>query len=149
MRTLSWYVSVICSVFMLSGCAPEVQRFAGDSPKLGSQVGVREAGAIKAKAQPGFLVFGPYVTLEPGIYKLVAKGNLAGPNKGLGTIDVVSGKAENIIAIKPIVAGQAGAGNIVSLAFEVAQTVTDAEFRINVPAQTTGEFAAYELSKID
>lgn len=137
-----------CVLSALTGCAPQTQQFAGDNPKLGSQTGVREGGLIKTKDQPGFLVYGPYVALEPGIYRLVAKGNLAGPNKALGAIDVVFGKAENVLAIKPIVTNQATGGNIASLAFEVPQAVTDAEFRIHVDAQTTGSFVAYELTKI-
>lgn len=143
------YLAGVCSVLVLAGCAPQVEQFAGDSPKLASLVGVREGNLIKANGQPGFLVYGPYIALKPGVYRLVAKGNLATAYKSLGVIDIVSDKGVTVLAVKPIVTGQAATGNIVSLAFEVTQPVTDAEFRLSITAQTTGSFSSYELTKLD
>lgn len=122
--------------------------FAGGDAKLSTQVGVREGGVIKANGQPGFLVFGPYIPLESGVYRLVAKGSLSGPSKALGVIDVVADLGKRILVVKPIVAGQSASGEIVSLDFEIMQPITDAEFRINIPAQTVGSFIAYDLNKI-
>ncbi len=132
----------------LAGCTPQIEQFSGGDPKLGTQVGLRENGTIKANGQPGFLVYGPYVTLEPGVYRLLAKGSLVSPNKSLGTIDIAADTGKLILATKPIVADQGAAGSIVSLAFEVGNHITDAEFRINIAAQTTGSFIAYELTKV-
>ena len=148
MRKLNRYVVVFCVAIALSACTPQTEKFLGNNDKLATQVGVREGGIIKANSQPGFLVYGPYVPLEPGVYRLVAKGNLSGPCMALGFIDVVADKGQRILAVKPIVAGQSAAGDIVSLAFEVTQPVTDIEFRINISAQTTGSFAVYELTKV-
>ena len=94
-------------------------------------------------------MYGPYVALEPGVYRLLAKGNLAGPNQSLGTIDITADKGKSILATKPIVADQGATESIASLDFEVVKPVADAEFRINVAAQTTGSFTGYELTKIE
>lgn len=147
MRKFNVYLAGICTVLALVGCAPKTEQFTGE--KLATQVGIKEGGAIKANGQPGFLVYGPYVPLESGVYRLVAKGNLAGPNQSLGTIDVAADTGKLILAAKPLVADQGATGSIVSLVFEVTKSVADAEFRINVAAQTTGSFTGYELTKIE
>ncbi len=123
--------------------------FAGSNAKLITQAGVRDGDIIKANGQPGYLVFGPYIPLEPGSYRLVAKGNLSGSSKELGTIDVATNSGQLILITKPIIAAQRVSGNIISLDFEVTQPVTAVEFRINIQAQTIGSFMAYELTKIE
>ena len=125
--------------------------FVGNNAKLFTQVGVREDGVIKAKGHPGYLVFGPYIPLEIGTYRLVAKGNLTGSSKELGTIDVATDAGQHILMTKPIIAEEphSASGNIISLDFEVAQPATAVEFRINIQAQTMGSFAAYTLTKIN
>ncbi|MEK6245052.1 MAG: hypothetical protein AABM33_11200 [Pseudomonadota bacterium] len=147
MRKLNRYLAGFYVVIALSACSPQTEQYLGSNNKLSTLVGVREGGVIKANGRPGFLVYGPYVPLEPGAYRLVAKGNLSGSSTALGVIDVAADKGRRILAVKPIVAGQSAAGDIVSLEFEITQPVTDAEFRINVSAQTTGSFTAYELTK--
>lgn len=149
MRKLPVYLASLGMVLIFAGCSPQTQQFAGGDSKLSTQAGVKEGEVIRANGQPGFLVFGPYVALEPGVYRLLAKGNLAGPNQSLGSIDIAADKGKLILAVKPIAADQGATGNIVSLAFEVTKPVTDAEFRINVAAQTTGAFTGYELTKIE
>lgn len=143
-------ILTLCAILfaLVAGCGAPVTEFSAADTKLATLVGVREGGVIKANGQPGFLVYGPYAPLEPGVYRLVAKGNLTGSSKALGVIDVIADKGKRILAVKPIVAGQSVAGDIVSLDFEVTQPVTDAEFRINVSAQTMGSFTAYELTKV-
>jgi hypothetical protein len=148
MRKLHVYLAGVCTILALAGCSPQTQQFTGGDPKLLTQAGVKEGGGIKANGQPGFLVYGPYIALEPGVYRLLTKGNLAGPNQSLGTIDVAANTGKLILAAKPIVADQGATGSIVSLDFEIAKPIADAEFRINVAAQTTGSFTAYELTKI-
>ena len=152
MRNLNRYLVVCFGVAIalaLSACSPPTEQFLGSNDKLHTQqAGVRDGGVIKASGQPGFLVYGPYVPLEPGVYRLVAKGSLSGPSKALGVIDVTAEAGNRILASKPIVSGQSAVGDIVSLAFEVTQPITDAEFRINVTAQSTGSFTAYELTKV-
>lgn len=135
--------------FTLSACSPQTWQFLGSNDNLRTQqAGVREGGVIKASGQPGFLVYGPYLPLEPGIYRLIAKGSLSGQSKAMGVIDVTAEAGNRILASKPIVAGQSDVGDIVSLAFEVTQPIVGVEFRINVGPQCTGSFTAYELTKV-
>jgi len=148
MLKLNRYLASFCVVIALSACSPQTEQFLGGNDKLATLVGVREGGVIKANGQPGFLVAGPYVPLDSGVYRLVAKGNLSGSSKALGVIDVAADLGKRILAVKPIVAGESAAGDIVSMAFEITQPVSDAEFRIVVSPQTTGSFTGYELTKV-
>lgn len=146
MRKLNRYLVIFFMTVFLLACAQQTEQFLCD--KLATQVGAPEGNIIRAKGQPGFLVFGPYAKINTGIYRLVAKGELAGSSRPLGVMDVAAEKGQLILATKPIVAGQNKAGEIASLAFEVTKPVTDVEFRIQISAQTTGSFSGYELTKV-
>jgi len=149
MPKLNRYLVVFCVAIVLLACSQQPQPSLVNNDKLSTLVGVREGGIIKAKGQPGFLVYGPYAKMDAGVYRLVAKGELTGSSKPLGFIDVAAEKGKIILATKLLVAGQNKAGEIASLDFEVTKPLTDVEFRINISAQTTGSFAGYELTKVD
>ena len=130
----------------LSNSGPCV--FTGDDDELSTLAGVREGAVIKANGKAGFLVYGPYISLEPGEYRLVGKGELYGQAKVLGTIEVAADLGKRILAVKSIVAGQNATGDIVSLDFKIEKPVNNVEFRINILAQTSGYFKAYELTQV-
>jgi len=143
------YFVIFAVVIALLACTPKVDKFSGNNEKLGTEVGIREGDIIKSKSQSGFLVYGPYIPLKQGVYRLVAKGSLAGSSTALGVIDVVAEKGQVILAVKPIITEpDKREGEIVSLVFEIVKPVADIEFRINISPQTTGFFVAYELTNL-
>lgn len=146
MRKLNRCLFVFFMTVVLLACAQQTEQVLCD--KLSTQVGVLEGNIIKTKGQSGFLVFGPYAKIDTGIYRLVAKGELSASSSPLGVMDVAAEKGQLILATKPIVAGQNKAGEIASMAFEIAKPITDVEFRIQISAQTTGSFSGYELTKV-
>lgn len=148
-KTIKYLASVCLAVFLLA-CAKQTEQFSVGTDKLSTIVGTQDGGTIKTSGKPGYLVYGPYIPLKTGVYRLVAKGSLTGNDKPLGTIDVASGKGASVIASKPIIAGESAAGDIVTLDFVVKESpVTDAEFRILVAPQTSGSFTSYVITKIE
>jgi len=88
--------------------------------------------------------------LEPGKYKLVAKGSLAGPDAAapIGTIDAVANIGKLVMGMKEITARDQDNGEIVTLEFSLETAVDNAEFRIFVNEKVNGSFKGYELTKI-
>lgn len=136
---------------LIAGCTAPVTEFSFSAvdPKLATQAGIREAGEIRTSGKPGFLVYGPYVALKPGNYRLMVKGSLSGSKGQLALIDVIANKGERTFVATPINSDSPMKdGVITSVVFELPQAVTDAEFRIQVSEQTTGVFKGYELSMV-
>lgn len=144
-----YLIGFFFSIFLIA-CERQTEKFSVGIDKLHTNVGVLEGGAIKTSGKFGHLVYGPYIPLKMGSYRLVAKGNLSGVDKALGTIDVASDGGTRIIAVKQIVAGESAPGDIVSLDFEIKQpSITSVEFRIVVSSQTIGSFTAYEITRVE
>ena len=142
-------------LLVLGGCGADTSKMSPRDGKLATQTGVVDAESINLKpGQAGYLVYGPYINLEAGTYRLVAKGMLNGGTGTIGTIDVVSDKGKYVWAIRPIYSqgpaiGDARNSAITSVAFYLDKPVVDAEFRILITDSTAkGVFTGYELTKI-
>lgn len=147
MSLISRVVIAAAIVLAVTGCAQQMDFSPGDA-RLGTQAGERTKTEIKAAGKAGYLVYGPYVVLEPGIYRLDVKGSLRGPGRPLATLDVASDKGERVWMVRPIYA-DATADIIATAAFVIDRRVTDAEFRIFLHDQTVGTFKGFSVRKID
>ena len=111
-------------------------------------VGVHQGMSILATGKEGFLVYGPYINLSPGPYRLIFKGHLTGPDKVLGRVEVVSHQGRLILATAPIVRSNANLNEVMQLPFDLKTPANDTEFRVNVNLGTTGTFSKFELIKL-
>jgi hypothetical protein len=119
-----------------------------DAFDLNTQVGVKEKSSIVSNGVPGYLVFGPYITLSPGRYKLIAKGSLIGENSVIGKIDVVTNLGKDVISQKDIKSTfSSDSTDIVALEFSLLKPESNIEFRININGNTVGNFYGYILKK--
>jgi hypothetical protein len=150
------YIFFVCLVVGLAACdnlstQALSSSYSASNNKIATAVGVKDEpkGMISASGKAGFLVYGPYETIEPGVYRLVAKGKLVGPAAQLGTFDVTSDKGQRILASRPIYAAVDPQSSVIAtLLFEVETQIPDAEFRIQVQEQVTGTFTAFEIIRI-
>lgn len=151
-RGILFAVSIMLIGF-IGGCSEPVTEYLASDAKVGTLVGKKDGAQITSTAQPGFLVYGPYATLPPGSYRLVARGSLsgtAGATLPLGVLDVIAFKGERTYVSRPLYGEeQAGEGNIAAVTFDLPKAVTDAEFRIQVTAQANVVFRGYDLSKVN
>jgi len=110
--------------------------------------GIHQASTIEAIGQSGFLVFGPYIPLSAGHYRLTVFGSLSGPAGDLGILDVIaSGGSKTFLKI-PIPAKSTHAGIIMQAEFKIDQPVNDAEFRLSTYQQVIGQFDRYAIEKL-
>jgi len=118
--------------------------------RLSSHSGKKnQSGAIQNDGKAGYFVYGPYMTLSPGKYMLVAKGSLVGKTDNVGYIDAVSLSKKIVMGKKDIMTSEKAGEAIAILEFDLDTEVTDAEFRIILAEGVIGTFSGYELSKVD
>lgn len=94
-----------------------------------------DKGTLISNGNEGFLLYGPYMKLENGEYKLKIRGSLVEPTKDslLGYVDIVHSKATQQIVRVPIKLDEIEKGDIVKeLLFSLGSPVQDLEFRIYV-----------------
>jgi hypothetical protein len=122
-------------------------RLWGDDPRLFSQVGVRTAwGELETMQREGFLMYGPYITVLQGQYRLKIRGSV-GPGGGIGAwCDVFACKGIALAIVGITEADESG--YLVVLDFELTEDCNDLEFRIWVGAANDLRVALIELVKI-
>jgi len=147
-NTLARLAIVAFLAAVLAGCAPQATNIPASDDRLHTQAGERGQAEIKATGKAGFLVFGPYIPLEPGTYRLVVKGSLKGAANPIATVDVVSEAGKRVWAVRPVY-DSAATDVITAVAFVIDRPVVDAEFRILLAEQTVGTFKGFDLRKIE
>lgn len=121
-------------------------------PRLQTLVGIRSDNnsLIQTTGKAGYLVYGPYMDLDFGKYKLVARGKLFGHDKSFGSIDVTANSGAKILAIKELLnANNPNDSIIATLDFTLDVHRTNVEFRIFVRDGVFGCFTGYEIRKLD
>ena len=146
------FITLLAALFVIAGCGgAETVKISSKDAKIATQTGTRDqAGNLLSSGKPGYFVYGPYMKLEAGKYRLVAKGSLVASDAAapIGTIDAVAKIGKLVMGKKEITAQEQENGKIVTFEFSLASDVADAEFRIFVNDKVTGSFAGYELTKI-
>lgn len=122
---------------------------------LYTQVGVREGDQIVANGSAGVLVFGPYIPLAAGHYRLTVDGTLfnsAVPRaSAIGTLEIGTALGPVAIAKEAIMntntraQSMGGDRAVASIDFEVQKSIENVEFRITVLPQTRGAITRYQL----
>lgn len=102
---------------------------------------------MKTTSQEGFLHFGPYSSVDEGLYSLKLFGNLKVP--GNGFIDIVADKGR-IEFFKKSLKDFSNEENIelIEEKVEVLGNFEDLEIRVYVTSETDFEFEGYEFIKI-
>lgn len=92
-----------------------------------------EKGTYVSNGNSGFLLYGPYLKLSEGSYKLNIKGKKINTNKGvkIGYVDVVANSGTEEITRRDIVQMELEEGDLmVELDFSLNTPVQDVEFRV-------------------
>ena len=128
-----------------SSSAP-VRRFdvATDS-RIASEVGQRGAAGMSADGRAGYLLYGPYVAMPAGNYRLQVTGQWSG---GVGTamLDAAMSRGARVLASRTLQSPADAAPLDASLDFHVPQGgAGDLEIRLRVDAGVKASVASYSL----
>ena len=110
------------------------QRFLGSDPRLQSQVGVRRGRSLESTATAGYLMFGPFLQLPRGRYRVSLTG--LADRQGLqgAHADVTVKGGTVVLAVYPAAQWRPETGSLLFEEFELARECGDLEIRVWVPA---------------
>lgn len=118
----------------------------GDGRVL-SLVGIRRGDNLVADGRAGFLLYGPYVALPAGRYRLFVRGAAGKPAAGPGRLDVSVDRGSRQLAI--IDAPVMHAKQMATLDFEVPEGgVDDLEVRLQVDKGSTTTILGYTIQRL-
>lgn len=124
----------------------QVYRYLGDDPRLTYGVGQRLGTSVKTIGQSGFLMWGPYLSLPQGKFRL----SVCGEAKSWGDaveLQVVHEQGNTQIAACNLEDTETGLWER-SIDFEINSSCDDLEIRISVSAHTSLRIDGYEISTI-
>lgn len=106
--------------------------------RFSSQISQFHDGRISNEGKEGFLVYGPYISLKPGKYRVQFTMSineslrLSGEDKAIGYVDVFSAQAPNVYLSRGIRSGEFKSKNPnrISVSFTVPPGFPQLEFRI-------------------
>jgi len=96
---------------------------------LATKVGKRTWRGIESTGRKGFLLFGPYVALAAGDYRVTVRGALGDNGAADARLEVVLNKGKDILAQTPLTKSDVD-GYLASLTISLEAPCTDLETRI-------------------
>jgi FkbM family methyltransferase len=122
--------------------------------RVNTQVGEKtSATGLISTSKPGWLMFGPYLRLDPGKYRAVIFGKLMAGSGESVRFDVAHSKGEKILAqieTKDIEIRPSGGNDILAtMEFSLVSPVEDLEVRAHVGSKTSVAITHYQLSPIE
>ena len=114
-----------------------VLHYSTDEPTIGSEVGERRLGAgTSTSGRAGWLLFGPYVALPAGHYRVELQGYAEADNAGAVHVDIARDKGATVVAAMELDAAQladaASEDGWIVLPFTLAEPASDIEVRLRV-----------------
>jgi hypothetical protein len=164
MKATNWksgfFVALLVGVLALSGCgdhsaanqegAKAIADISMADARVGTLVGKKDAqGALVSQRVAGVLMYGPYLSIAPGKYRVVVRGTCQAPDGAGLTLDVVHNKAAITLARKMVgTVEDATKGVLTTLDFEAPHGAADLEIRAVVSADATAAITGYSLYKL-
>ncbi|OCX75578.1 glycosyl transferase family 90 [Acidithiobacillus thiooxidans] len=127
-----------------------IARFLGSDTALCTEVGQREGQALVSTGQAGYLLYGPYMALEPGSYRVVLYGSADAIAVADATTDVCMAEGQRIITPGPKLRATTGGqeGLLAAISYVVEENCRDIEVRVRVTERCRISIALVEFYKI-
>ncbi|WP_434110959.1 glycosyltransferase [Paraburkholderia caffeinilytica] len=125
----------------------DVKRFWGSDKRLLTQVGLRSGRTVRSTGQSGYLIFGPYIALAAGEYRVVIHGFAGKGNRAGAKFDVSVNQASLILGTSDL--GEADKDGVL-----VTQTITldaackDLEVRVWVQDHSDVTISLLEIQPV-
>lgn len=123
-----------------------VRRFAATDYRLHSEVGKLVRGQLVSTGRAGMLLYGPYVSMQAGSYRL----EVLGSGTATGWMDVCSAQGAHVHASLPFELAASGDPShvLLSLPFTLDHAVSDLEIRVCVQTPLPVAISALQVSPV-
>ncbi|MFM9901888.1 MAG: glycosyltransferase [Polaromonas sp.] len=118
----------------------------GSDNSFGTQAGRRVGRSLQTTKRAGFLLFGPYLTLEAGAYEVKIFGSTENNNSLEATIDAAISSGNIILAQSDLHSPNANL-ELVTLQFSLENSCTDLEIRIKVTENSSFKISTILFAK--
>lgn len=106
-----------------------------------------DGDALQSTGVAGFVMFGPYVAMSPGNYRVNVIGSIAElPENAAVHFDAVSGKGSNIHGEQAVSTTSASAGTIAEFDVKIPSEIQDLEVRASVPDGVNMRIQSYSVT---
>lgn len=120
-------------------------KYFGADLRLGTQVGKRIGQDIVSTGQAGYLVFGPYVSLDAGQYRVAIHGRSGTNSLADVNMDVVVNKGQLVLG-ESVLTDSDARGNLVELCISLDVPCTDLEVRVWVDEKSDLQISMIEIT---
>lgn len=107
----------------------DTMRYWPGEGRFGSEAGVRQGRSMRSDARDGYILFGPYLTLPAGQYKVILHGKLIAAGTGGIKVDVAADNADVILAKTDLHLAETET-RLVSLIVSLERSYSGIEFRV-------------------
>ena len=121
-----------------------VLRFLGSDGRFGTQVGLRNGRNMQSTSQAGYLLFGPYIALSSGRYRILLRGALGQTGSTETKFDVAIEQG-SLVLNQSIVSYSDLDGALGSLIISLETDCTDLEIRVWISENTDLKISAIEI----
>jgi len=113
---------------------------------LYSECGIRDAqtGTLSNHGKPGYLLFGPYIALDAGVYEIIWRGSSA-TDLSHAIAEIACDGGQDLLRATTVAASD---GVLARACFHLHRKVTDIEFRIKVAADDEITVTGVELRRL-
>lgn len=123
----------------------DVRTWAADDPALITQSGQLRDGCYVSKGAEGYLVYGPYASMQAGTHHLRVVGSIDElPGDEHARFEIAADRGNQMLAQGPL---QTGGWSLVDVRFELSEPVRDLEIRIFTSAFTRMAVRGYYLAQ--
>jgi 2-polyprenyl-3-methyl-5-hydroxy-6-metoxy-1,4-benzoquinol methylase len=153
MHRYGWWTSNLAQNFWIARSSKVPMVIPGDDPRLKSMIGQQANGVLKV-ATPGaqsdrfYALFGPYVALARGRYRVDIEIENRAYRPGKMILDVAHSQGAVRPAVQEIGSDALMRQKTFSMEFEMDRHATDVEFRIEVPGGGL-EFSIKSVTLVD
>ena len=102
--------------------------------ECGTECGIRWGSSIRTLGNEGILMYGPYMSLRSGAYRLQVRGSVLEGHAGTVLMEVTSNKAGMTHVTRRCEPDAARQGVLADFVFELPRHAQDVEFRCRVEA---------------
>ena len=126
-----------------------VARFFGSDAALCTEIGQREGHALVSAGEAGHLLYGPYMALEPGHYRVELYGSANAASAAEAVVDVCMETGRRVLTEQRLQATRNGQeGLLAALTFAVETECQDMEVRVRVDRHHQIRVGLMEVHKV-
>jgi len=132
-----------------AGSSPDAIVFAGSDPRLQSVIGTRRGDEIEFEVPAGLpqrILFGPYIPVSPGRYRIELAIAVRRTAPGQMIVDLCHHRGNRELYSRPCLADELRSG-LIGISYAMDKNIEDLEVRLTAPAGFAGSVRSLSIRR--